>query len=320
MTASVMRDPLTNEITLEGGALVLADLGICCIDEFDKMQDNDRVAIHEVMEQQTISLAKAGITTSLNARVSILAAANPVYGRYERSRSPHDNIGMPYSLLSRFDLVYVLLDKNTEEEDLAISRHITMLHKQDTGRVDAKNALSPEFLQAYILHAKTVRPQLPEDLHEYMVQRYVELRKSNKEKGRFGQYVTPRTLLAIIRFAIASAKLRLDEFVTKQDIELVLELMEKADVSALTEEEEKKKRFNGKLNTTEEDRMRQALREAFKGEQKDWIDMGELTKSFCFRGWSKEQLDNFIRAHIGLGYYYLADDGTKLYKVVAGSK
>lgn len=156
LTASVQRDANTREFYLEGGAMVLADGGTVCIDEFDKMRDEDRVAIHEAMEQQTISIAKAGITTILNARTSVLAAANPIFGRYDDLRAPGENIDFQTTILSRFDMIFLVKDEHDRARDEKIARHVMGIHMGGRGVEEQIEAEIPvEKMKRYITYCKT---------------------------------------------------------------------------------------------------------------------------------------------------------------------
>lgn len=227
LTASVTRDPVTDEMVLEGGALVLADNGIACIDEFDKMDDTDRTAIHEVMEQQTISISKAGITTTLNARTSILAAANPQYGRYNINLKPTQNINLPAALLSRFDLLFLLLDKPSLDDDLRLAQHITHVHRVLVHPTPDNDVplLELSSLRHYIAVARSWNPIVPPEVGDYVVNAYVHLRSRVDETADL-QYTCARTLLSILRLATALARLRFQPRVEVADIDEALRLIE----------------------------------------------------------------------------------------------
>ena len=263
LTAAVVVDKDLGERHLEAGAMVLGDRGIVCIDEFDKMNEVDRVAIHEVMEQQTVTIAKAGIHVSLNARCSVLAAANPIYGQYQSEISASRNIGFPDSLLSRFDLCFIVLDEHSSELDRRISERVIDNHmftidatkfgdeaedkviepeikleenkktamyekKNPNSKKDNKNVLTRDFLRKYIHYAKSkINPTLTKEATEYISHSWSKLREKSMSDDikRKVIPVTVRTLESLIRLSTAFAKARLSQKVEKIDAKQAVDLL-----------------------------------------------------------------------------------------------
>ncbi|CAH7669033.1 minichromosome maintenance protein 5 [Phakopsora pachyrhizi] len=239
LTASVQRDPQSREFYLEGGAMVLADGGVVCIDEFDKMRDEDRVAIHEAMEQQTISIAKAGITTILNSRTSVLAAANPVFGRYDDMKTPGENIDFQTTILSRFDMIFIVKDEHDEQRDRTIARHVMALHINRAVEAQAEGEIDLEKMKRFISFAKSrCAPRVSTEAAEQLSSHFVSLRKQVQQVERDSNErssipITIRQLEAIIRISESLAKLRLSPTVENRDVEESIRLFKFSTIESI---------------------------------------------------------------------------------------
>ncbi|BCS90561.1 MAG: minichromosome maintenance protein MCM [Candidatus Micrarchaeota archaeon] len=224
--------------TLKAGALVLGNGGLVCIDEFDKISDEDRSALHEAMESQTISVAKAGIVANFSAKTSILAAANPKYGRFDPNKYPADQYDIPPTLLSRFDLIFPIRDLMDEQLDRNIAEHITLQHKisaENNGLITdqlyneqnkvSKPEIDRELLRKYIAYARrNIFPALTEEARGRIVSYYTTLRKLGKNMNTTP--ITPRQLEGLIRLSEASAKARLSNKVEISDVERAISLLD----------------------------------------------------------------------------------------------
>ncbi|NHJ47410.1 MAG: minichromosome maintenance protein MCM [Asgard group archaeon] len=224
LTVAVLRDAETGEFTLEAGALVLSDRGVCCIDELDKMRKEDRSSIHEALEQRTVSVAKAGIVATLNARCSIIAAANPKLGRYVPHRSAAENINLPVTILSRFDLIWIVRDEPEAGSDKIKAEHILRLHT--AGVTEREPEIDKDLLKKYISYAKlNCKPKLSEEAARRLEEYYLEMRDAGEDARDSPIAITARQLESLIRLTESHARIALRNEATIDDAEAAIRLL-----------------------------------------------------------------------------------------------
>ena len=294
LTAAVVRD--TNGIfMLEAGATVLGDQGLVCIDEFDKMKAEDRSALHEVMEQQTASISKGGIVATLNARTSILAAANPMYGKYDSFKNITENVNLPIPLLTRFDLIHVIKDKPSKEKDTKIAQHIINLHTPKG--IDQKSLIDSETLTKYLTYVKRIDPKLTKEAEQKILDYYMKMRTVDDDNMIT---VTPRQLEGLIRMATARARLLLKTQVEEDDAEraiyLLQNMFEKAGIDVNTGKVDLGVLQGRPRSEVSKMQLFMDVMQSLEGEHKTPVDEKQLVEELVKTGkYNDEEAKNFIR-------------------------
>uniref|UniRef100_A0A6V7QXU4 Probable DNA helicase MCM8 n=1 Tax=Ananas comosus var. bracteatus TaxID=296719 RepID=A0A6V7QXU4_ANACO len=353
LTVAVVKDSMTSDYAFEAGAMVLADRGLCCIDEFDKMSAEHQ-ALLEAMEQQCVSVAKAGLVASLSARTSVLAAANPVGGHYNRAKTVNENLKMSAALLSRFDLVFILLDKPDELLDKRVSDHIMALHSNDGekmlpskklrrasncdgivdcgvdgGSLASRLRLDTEkgkdfvplpgpLLRKYITYARNfIFPRMSRAAAEILQTFYLRLRDRNSSAD--GTPITARQLESLVRLAEARARLDLREEVSAEDAKDVVEIMKESLYDKYVDEHGFVDfgRSGGMSQQKEAKRFLSALNKQSELQQKDCFSISEIYSLADRIGLRVPDIDTFVDNLNSVGY--LLKKGPKMYQVLSSS-
>ena len=286
------------------------------------MDEADRTAIHEVMEQQTVSIAKAGIVATLNARAAVLAAANPLYGRYNRKKSLSENINLPNSLLSRFDLMFLLLDNADTDKDIALARHVTFVHRHNGvletmeeddndekdqlprsahESDDSSKPISPSIMREYISKAREYTPMVPQDVAPYIVEAYVGLRmqkSDNRGLNNDQTVMTARQLLSILRLSQALARLRFSDYVAREDVDEAIRLTHMSKASLFDENNNGSQGMRGGGDVIS--RIFHIIREYATASRQQRVEYSVCEAMVLRKGFTKEQLKSCIEEYQAL--------------------